>query len=550
MKSSTLRIGLGALSIAAAVAFPGLVLANGVEVIYTKIPGHPTAAVPGAVDAQGNPIQVDFRSHNDLVGSPDGTHWLLWASTHASDDYGHRFIILGSGTSGTIIAQEELQVPDSDPGVLYDFFPSGVGRFNDDNDFVFTARAKNAPLHFRQRVMISEGGLISEWARESDIYIGLLDQNNEPATTAAIGNSIGSVHLLNDGTVGAQDSTIKAAPGSSSNLHSSRRPAIFYDLISFHQNGVTTITNLDGDGIEIWSGSAAMAANTFFTTPNSQPISLNGDEGTWIVRGSIDQPSGSHHVIVVNDRVVLQQGNPIPGSNVVPMASSPSTNPFISHELVGNGDWYVRGQHHDGAGRFAVRNGEIFAVSTDEVPGQAQERWVSFSAFSGDRNGNWYLIGATDNPDPALNEVVVINGQIVLRKGDQIDLPDFDGDVFIGRANPAQSAFSGNSYLGEDGYLYLFANLFDGDETDYNSDPSFGSPSAFIRIPVPPVDDCPEDLNNDGVVNVADLLILFDNWTGNDECADCGNCVGDLNGDCKVNVGDLLLLFNAWGDCP
>jgi trimeric autotransporter adhesin len=56
----------------------------------------------------------------------------------------------------------------------------------------------------------------------------------------------------------------------------------------------------------------------------------------------------------------------------------------------------------------------------------------------------------------------------------------------------------------------------------------------------------PADLNCDGVVNVADLLILFDNWG---ECADCtpGSCIGDLNSDCAVDVGDLLVLFDYWG---
>jgi hypothetical protein len=58
--------------------------------------------------------------------------------------------------------------------------------------------------------------------------------------------------------------------------------------------------------------------------------------------------------------------------------------------------------------------------------------------------------------------------------------------------------------------------------------------------------DCagPADLNCDGVVDVSDLLILFDNWGA---CANCDNCPADLNGDCVVNVSDLLILFNNWG---
>jgi hypothetical protein len=64
--------------------------------------------------------------------------------------------------------------------------------------------------------------------------------------------------------------------------------------------------------------------------------------------------------------------------------------------------------------------------------------------------------------------------------------------------------------------------------------------TGFVHQPC----DNPADLNCDGVVNVSDLLILFDQWGG---CTDCGNCPADLNGDCVVNVSDLLILFDNWG---
>lgn len=52
------------------------------------------------------------------------------------------------------------------------------------------------------------------------------------------------------------------------------------------------------------------------------------------------------------------------------------------------------------------------------------------------------------------------------------------------------------------------------------------------------------DLNGDGVVNVADLLILLANW-GN--CPSSGSCTGDLNDDGIVNVADMLILLANWG---
>jgi hypothetical protein len=54
------------------------------------------------------------------------------------------------------------------------------------------------------------------------------------------------------------------------------------------------------------------------------------------------------------------------------------------------------------------------------------------------------------------------------------------------------------------------------------------------------------DLNHDGQVNVADLLILLDAW-GLCPLEGPPVCVGDLNCDDRVNVSDLLILFDNWG---
>jgi plastocyanin len=55
--------------------------------------------------------------------------------------------------------------------------------------------------------------------------------------------------------------------------------------------------------------------------------------------------------------------------------------------------------------------------------------------------------------------------------------------------------------------------------------------------------DNPADLNDDGVVDVFDLLILLASWG---PCQDA-ECPADFNGDMTVDVFDLLFLLASWG---
>ncbi len=51
------------------------------------------------------------------------------------------------------------------------------------------------------------------------------------------------------------------------------------------------------------------------------------------------------------------------------------------------------------------------------------------------------------------------------------------------------------------------------------------------------------DINGDGIVSTADLLILFTNWG---LCDDCNLCPADLDDNCAVSTSDLLILFSNW----
>ena len=75
----------------------------------------------------------------------------------------------------------------------------------------------------------------------------------------------------------------------------------------------------------------------------------------------------------------------------------------------------------------------------------------------------------------------------------------------------------------------------------FRSNTAVGSTQTVVNSYIPPP--CPGDLNDDGTINVADLLIIMESWGP-------GNGDGDINGDGNVNVADLLILMSAWGVCP
>ena len=73
--------------------------------------------------------------------------------------------------------------------------------------------------------------------------------------------------------------------------------------------------------------------------------------------------------------------------------------------------------------------------------------------------------------------------------------------------------------------------------------------TGTLKIDGPPqAGSCVGDLNDDGVVNGADLGLLLGAWGA---CpGDVPGCLGDLNIDGVVNGADLGLMLGAWGACP
>ncbi len=494
---------------------PSAAYAIGPEVIFTKIPGHPTAAVPGALDLSGNPAASDFRALEDLMVTPDGSRWMIKGRTQLGSDL-ENILILGQGSTHSNFAQEGQPIPSGSAGELFDFFGSGVGRFDDNGNFAFSARARGTST--LQKVLYWNGSTFTTTAIQGQFYTGLQDLIPNPSGDETVGNSIGSIHPLNDGRIGAQDSSIL-------NIHTTRRPAVFYNLAAFHQTNVTNINGFMGGFPETWK---TINANSFYSSP---------DGAHWIAIGQVNQATNIDAVLVHDGTVVIQEGMTLPG------ASAAVASTIVAADIASDGSYVARGALAAG-GVYAVRNGAVIAATGMSVDGGAETWGTSFLSIHTNASGDWVLVGNTNNANPAQDQVLVLNGTTVLaREGDPIDLDGngmFDDNVFIGRNNPANAAFETNDlYITNSGDVYFIANLIDGAGNELNSSPAFTSPQALLRI----AGACPGDVNGDRVVNFTDLNIVL-SFFGQNVTPGTN---GDLNGDGIVNFTDLNTVLSFFG---
>jgi len=80
----------------------------------------------------------------------------------------------------------------------------------------------------------------------------------------------------------------------------------------------------------------------------------------------------------------------------------------------------------------------------------------------------------------------------------------------------------------------------------YGFAPSGEQAAWRVKLPQP----CAADINNNGAVNVDDLLAVINSWGA---CANPNNCPADIvppGGNDLINVDDLLAVINGWGACP
>ncbi len=286
------------------------------------------------------------------------------------------------------------------------------------------------------------------------------------------------------------------------------------------------------------------AGNTFVyaSLDRSGPLAHGVDDfGVRFLAGATlaDSPAFDR-VLVVDHEVMVQEGVVLRGSGFTSPART--GEPVRGAHMDSTGTWFARGANADGT-HWIVRSGQPEAWSGLPITTGANEHWRSgpgggFSIACGNRWGALLLAGATDHPDPTLAEVLVLDGAVILRAGDAVDLDGngvFDDDVFI------RGFVDGGAVLDDAGRVTVLvtvrgrsAALCDG------VDATIGH--ALLRWPKEAPGGCDPDFNQDGNVDQDDIACLAQVVSGDPSCAESDP---DFNRDGNVDQDDIDALVRV-----
>lgn len=460
---------------------------NKIRPIYTRILGHPTALVPGLLDGADQPLAGDFDLMSSINVSPDGSRWVMIGSANVATAIDGVYM-LGSGFTGAVFAQEGKPAFGTPSGNLFDGFFDTVG-FNSNNDFAWSASATGA--EFDDITYTNIGGVNTIIAKDGDTVNGMVDPSGAGNETLA--NSSTSDHLLDDGRVGFYASNLDGITGDFEPV------LVYWDNVSginaFRQGGVATL------GADTITDFPSLVGRVFQTTPDGAHTLYVANATTTV------------DILAVDDVPILRTGDVIPATAIT------VSDVFQAH-LAPNGSWIARGDDL-ADDDWVVRNGALVAATGQSVEGGAELWGNSIGNISVNNSADFLITGNTNNPDTNLDSVMVLNGEVIVRESDPVDLDNngiLDDGVFIN----AFTAF--NAFVSQNRQVHFLATLKTAEGTNLNT--------AFLVVDVGACATVLGDANGSSSRNGRDVQSFV-------------NCLflGDLTHPCKCadmdNDGDI-----------
>ena len=406
---------------------PSVIAAGGsVQLIYTTVSGLPESQVPGLGGVEFKP-GTSTANLDRVFGSPNG-NWIITALADLATIDDEVLI-----ANGALLQQEGQPGPWTGNLENCGTIDQKIG-INDAGDFTF---ATNTSATVNDDYIVTYiGGTWGYSAREGDAA--------GPVPGNTWDDILDSPVILADGTSGFM------ADGLDGTLTTATDDFAILGNTVLMQQGVSIPSGQAGGGMETIG---TMDFQDYWVTP---------DGSQWLVQGDLNGDTNFDDIVVVNGAVVLQEGHIIPGSSF--------TDPIDSAGIVGvhmdpGGNWFARGNNDISEQDWVVRNGAVIATLGDPITTGASEHWDDasfgdcFFLHVGNTAGDYVIGGVTDNADPLLNGVLVLNGTTVIcREGDPVDMDGnglFDDDTYVNTFG------NDDAFLSDAGILYVILTVKD-----------------------------------------------------------------------------------------
>lgn len=415
--------------------------------IFSEVPGHPTNVVPGLPG-------VSFTAFDRPYRSPDGTRWIISATTNAPNS-ATEVLITGIGLSGSraLLAQEAVTPVDGTRACDTGGFDIRLG-INNSGNATFACSLDGATTD--DEVIVKHvGGLFGVVAREGQSTAPLIPN-------ALLGVTLHSASISNT-------------------------DAISYAGSSLTGSGVTTATN----AALFLNSNASLAAQKGVTIPggmgvtnpwetfNTDDYYVSADGTKWMSIGDTTGATATDAIVAVNNNVEIREGSP----------AAPGLDPvltIVEGMMMSDGNWFARTSEAAGTGGedALIRSGVLLAKTDDPVPGGLPGETFTDALFGAtffwmqsNNLGDFIYGGTTSNPDVTKDAVLVMNNSLVVaRQGDPVDLNGngiFDDDAYIDVFN------NDDGFLTDARELYFTADLINGAGT------SLGQAYLMLVVPEP-----------------------------------------------------------------
>lgn len=300
-------------------------------------PAFPASQVPGTPG-------VTFTSFLDgFTVSQNGSLWAIRANATTAPTTRDTFFVTGNRNGITTL------VPENDilPGLGLGWFNTTAERtmfINDRGDFAFSGQFGPATSSTDEMVVkyTASSGLYSIVAREGDLIPGLGGERYGSTNDAAAIDNLGRVYFRDGGTSGSIPSD--------------------KDEFIFRGFDASSVTPYLQGGTFAPSGQLG-GTNALLTGLTTRTFHVSDDGANYITRGSLALSSNSS-VIVVDGRVQLQAGAPIPGLSGLGLSTIASSDNIGMNE---KGDWFVWSST-TALETFLMVNGEVVLTNTTPLP--------------------------------------------------------------------------------------------------------------------------------------------------------------------------------------